>query len=141
MTEADQGRPTAAIVVTDVEGIVLAFSSAAESLTGHLSSSVVGSTLDAVIPPEKREQHWEGFRRAMASGVAHLEEESAVLPVLCGDGAVRHFAARLTLVRDAEGRAVGAAAVFSRQVADEASPSEPSPLSRPSRRDEPRRPC
>jgi PAS domain S-box-containing protein len=108
-----------ALVVVNRDGVVLLWAGAAEAMTGHLAESVVGQTLDVVVPPEYRERHWEGFGAAMATGTARAEGAAASIPVVCAGGGIRRFAARFTLLRDARGTAAGAAAVFVEQQASD----------------------
>jgi PAS domain S-box-containing protein len=103
--------PTA-LVMTDAEGVIRYWSDGAHALTGHTAADAVGRSLDLIVPPDYRERHWAGFRAAMASGNAKFEGGSANIPVLCADGTVRRWPGRFTLIRDARGRAAGAAAVL-----------------------------
>ena len=57
--------------------------------SGLSQSSVLGKTLDVIVPEDFRERHWAGFHRAMASGSSFIDGQAAILPVLCGDGQVR----------------------------------------------------
>lgn len=100
------------MIVVDRAGVILYWSEEAEGLTGHPAADAVGQTLDLVVPPDYRERHWRGFHAAMESGAARAEGASANIPVLCADGSVRRWPGRFTLIRDARGRAVGAAAVI-----------------------------
>jgi PAS domain S-box-containing protein len=108
-----------ALVVVNREGVILLWAGDAEDLTGHTTGEVVGHSLDVIVPPQYRERHWRGFRAAMESGTARVEGAGASIPVLCGDGSIRRFPARFTLVRDARGRAVGAAAAVSESRPDD----------------------
>ena len=107
------------MVLVDREGTIVAFADEAERLTGHRPDAVVGRSLDVVVPPDYRERHWRGFRAAMETGTARAEGAGASIPVLCADGEVRRFPARFTLVRDARGRPVGAAAALSEPRTDD----------------------
>lgn len=107
------------MVLADRDGVILALTGDAEALTGHRPAAVVGQTLDVIVPPDYRERHWRGFRAAMETGTARAEGAGASIPVLCADGEVRRFPARFTLVRDASGRAVGAAAAIREPSADD----------------------
>jgi PAS domain S-box-containing protein len=93
-------------------GVIQSWSPGAEQLLGLSQSSVVGKTLDVIVPEDFRERHWAGFHRAMASGSSFIDGQAAILPVLCGDGQVHHLAGRLSLLKDPTGRAVGAMAIY-----------------------------
>jgi PAS domain S-box-containing protein len=100
------------MVVVDPDGVIVSWNRAAEELTGHPAATAVGSSLDLIVPPQYRQQHWAGFHAAMATGKARSEGAAANIPVLCADGAVRRWPARFTLIRDARGQSAGAAAVL-----------------------------
>lgn len=100
------------MVVVDRDGVIRSWSDGATALVGHDATDAVGARLDMVVPPEYRERHWAGFAAAMATGTAQFEGVAANIPVLCADGEVRRWPARFTLLRDARGRAQGAAAVL-----------------------------
>jgi PAS domain S-box-containing protein len=102
----------AAVIVVDTEGVIRHWNQAAEMLTGHPAARALGCSLDVIVPPEYHERHWAGFRAAMARGSARADGAAASIPVVCADGAVRRFPGRFTLLRDARGRAAGAAATF-----------------------------
>jgi PAS domain S-box-containing protein len=98
--------------VVDASGVIQSWSSGAEELLGHSQSSVIGKTLDVIVPEDFRQRHWAGFHRAMASGTSFIDGQAAILPVLCGDGQVHHLAGRLSLLRDPSGGVVGAIAIY-----------------------------
>jgi PAS domain S-box-containing protein len=101
-----------AVLVVDLEGIIRFWSEAAAHMLGHEPAAAIGRTLDLVVPTEFRERHWDGFRRAMQSGSSYIDGAAAVLPVLCGDGSVRKYAGRISLIRDPADRVVGAMATY-----------------------------
>lgn len=112
-------RRRTGMVVVDSEGTIRLWERDAEALTGHVGGQVIGQSLDVIVPTEYRDRHWTGFRSAMASGTARAEGAGASIPVLCGDGVVRRFPARFTLIRDAFGHPAGAAAVIVEPLPDE----------------------
>jgi PAS domain S-box-containing protein len=111
-SEASVGDSEQAVVVVDRAGIIRHWNEAASALTGHPVGTVVGRSLDVIVPPQYRERHWDGFRAAMESGVSKFEGLSANVPFLQADGGVRRWPGRFTVLRDARGRPAGAAAVF-----------------------------
>jgi PAS domain S-box-containing protein len=80
------GTRKAAIVVADVDGVILLWAGHAEERIGHSSEHVIGQTLDVVVPPSYRDRHWRGFHTAMHTGTARSEGGSANIPVLHADG-------------------------------------------------------
>lgn len=105
-------EPPVAIVIADRDGVITGWTDGAAELFGHAPADAVGATLDLIVPDEFRARHWNGFRRAIANGKANIEGVSAILPVLCADGAVRSFAGRLGLLRDPLDAVIGAMAVY-----------------------------
>lgn len=96
-----------AVVVADASGVIQLWSRGAETLFGHAARDTVGRTLDLIVLEEFREAHWNGFRRAMASGVAGAEGQPVELPVNCASG-VSVFPGTFRLLRDASGAVIGA---------------------------------
>lgn len=101
-----------AIVIADPEGVIRYWSAAAEAAFGHAVEAAIGRTLDLIVPAEYREAHWNGYRRAMASGVAEAEGQVSPFPVRLANGAIEPRQARLTLLRDPNGQVVAATVVF-----------------------------
>lgn len=98
--------------MADTAGVIRFWSPGAESLFGHTAGQAVGQTLDLIVPPEHRQAHWNGFHRAMASGVAAAEGQSGPFPVRRADGAPMPVHGRLTLLRGPHGRVIAAAVAF-----------------------------
>jgi PAS domain S-box-containing protein len=101
-----------AIVIADSTGVIRFWSVGAERAFGYSAGEAVGATLDLIVPAEYREAHWNGFRRAVASGAAALEGQPTPFLVRHAGGAVDTVAGTLTLVRRAEGRVIAAMVVF-----------------------------
>src|ERR1051326_6363824 len=57
-----------AIIFADPQGVIRMWNSAATDLFGYLPEEAVGQPLDIIIPEHLRHAHWEGFRKAVASG-------------------------------------------------------------------------
>lgn len=96
-----------AVVVADATGVIQLWSRGAETLFGHPAQDAVGRTLDLIVPDDYREAHWNGFRHAMASGVAAAEGQPVELPVHCAVG-VKTFPGTFRLLRDAKQAVIGA---------------------------------
>ena len=108
-----------AVVLADTEGRIVAWDAGAEALFGHPAAEAIGRTLDLIVPPAFRDQHWSGFRRAMATGECRLDRAAANLPVLHADGAERLVPARFVFLTDGRGTPAGAAAVYAEPAGDE----------------------
>jgi PAS domain S-box-containing protein len=105
-----------AIVVADGRGRIHLWSPGAEQLFGYTAEEAIGRTLDLIVPEEERGSHWAGFRAAMSSGIAKYEGESFELPVVCKDGGIHKFSARLIFLFDGSNTVGGAVGVFGPKV-------------------------
>ena len=101
-----------AMVLVDLNGVIRLWSEGAERMFGYTASEAEGQTLDLIIPPEYREAHWNGFRRALASGQASVEGKVVPFPARCATGEVIQSRGRLTLVRRPQTEVVAAIMVF-----------------------------
>jgi len=102
----------AAIVIADTTGVIHFWSEGARDAFGHSADGAIGRTLDLIVPPEYRDRHWAGFKRAIASGAATIEGQTTQIPVLKADGSIENYPGRLTILRAAEGRVIGCMVVF-----------------------------
>jgi PAS domain S-box-containing protein len=112
-------NPDAAVVLADTTGTITAWNAGAERLFGYRAAEAIGRTLDVILPPDYREAHWTGFRRAMATGECKLDRAAANLPVLCADGDVRLFPGRFVFLTDGRGAAAGALGIYAEPVGGE----------------------
>ncbi len=101
-----------AVVIADSTGVILFWSAGAEKAFGYSAAEAVGRTLDLIVPVEYREAHWNGFRRAIASGTAPLEGRLNHFPVRQAGDTVTAVPGTLTLVRRAQGQVIAAMVVF-----------------------------
>ena len=116
---------TAALVVADTAGKIIAFDAGAEEFFGHPAGEALGGSLDVIVPADLQEAHWQGFNAAIRTSHAELEGNPINLPVHCHDGKVRIFPGVFRLLRDPHGNALGAVATYSPAV--EAGPFTPVP--------------
>jgi len=100
------------LVLADRDGVIRFWSGGAERVFGYSAAEAAGTSLDLIVPPDYREAHWNGFRRAIASGAASFEGQSGPFPALCANGDILVIAGRLTLVRAPQGGVVGALVAF-----------------------------
>lgn len=101
-----------AIIIADAAGVIQFWSAGAVSLFGHAAADAVGKRLDLVVPPDLRKMHWKGFGHAMATASMNGEGEFFDLPGLHNDGQIRPLRGQLHLLRDENGKAIGAMAIF-----------------------------
>ncbi len=103
-----------AIVGADSSGVIQLWNSGAERLFGYASAQAVGHTLDLIVPEDYRNQHWNGFRNAMANGSSKLDGQSIEIPVKCNGGTTTVFKGHFMLLRNAGSKVIGAIVVFNR---------------------------
>jgi PAS domain S-box-containing protein len=96
-----------AVVVADRAGVIQLWSRGAERLFGHPAHEAVGQTLDFIVPEAYREAHWNGFHRAMETGVAGAEGQPTELPVNCRGG-IATLPGTFRRLRDASQSVIGA---------------------------------
>ena len=101
-----------AIIISDTEGTIRMWSEGAASLFGFAEEEAIGRKLDIVVPSHLRDDHWRGFRGAMASGVVHGEGQFFDIPGLHKTGDIKTFRVQLQLLRDEQKNPIGAMAIF-----------------------------
>jgi len=112
-----------AVVFAEPSGVIRTWNAGAEALFGHPAADAIGQTLDLIVPPEFRAQHWAGFKAAMAAGDGKIDRVAANIPALHRGGTVLRVAVRLMVIHDARNRVAGAMAVFAAD--DETAPPLP----------------
>jgi PAS domain S-box-containing protein len=100
-----------AVVIADVEGLIVYWNGAAERIFGWTAADAVGRSLDLIIPDRQRPAHWEGYQRVMATGNTRYGTELLRVPALHPDGQRRSIAFTVTLLTDPDGTVTGIAAV------------------------------
>ena len=108
-----------AVVGADTDGIIRIWTEGAEALFGHLAKEAVGQSLDLIIPPDYRGRHWSAFFRSVESGVNHYERMVFADPIVHADGSIVHHRGRIALMKDAEGRTIGAISTWGPPRADD----------------------
>ena len=85
-------------VALDVDGRIIEFNVAAETIFDHSREHVLGRPMaDMLVPHALREKHNEAFRRHLATGEAHILGRRIEVPALRRDGSV--FPIELVIVR------------------------------------------
>jgi PAS domain S-box-containing protein len=78
----------AAVVIASRQGRIEYWSPGARQLFGYTLNHMVGGKITSIIPEHFRARHWTAWRRA--SQTNEMPGASPIMiPVLCGDGAVR----------------------------------------------------
>lgn len=110
-TEADD--QLAAIVTADRAGIIRAWNSAAARIFGYTEREAIGQTIDLIVPPEERGDHWHNYRRVIDSNLINYSPDH-ILDVegLRKDGTRVHLDAMLIACHDKNGRIIAITATL-----------------------------
>jgi PAS domain S-box-containing protein len=100
-----------AVVFADRDGVIRAWNEGAEAVFGFAASEVLGLSLDVIIPERLRASHWEGFRRAIASGETRHANQVRTTRSLHKDGRKLYVDLSFGVVTDGAGAVAGAVAV------------------------------
>ncbi|HSD19585.1 MAG TPA: PAS domain S-box protein [Anaeromyxobacter sp.] len=101
-----------AIIYADRDGVVRLWNRGAERMFGFSAAEAIGQSMDFIIPERLRARHWDGWNRVMETGVTRYGTEVLAVPALRKDGQTISIEFTIQLVRDAEGRILGPAAVM-----------------------------
>lgn len=101
-----------AIIFADRDGIIRLWNSGAEAMFGYRTEEALGQTLDLIIPERLRSQHWEGYRKVMATSITRYGREVLAVPGIRKDGTRISLEFTIVLVRDETGALLGPAAIL-----------------------------
>lgn len=101
-----------AIICSDREGLITLWNSGAEQMLGFSAAEALGRSLDIFIPENLRARHWEGYFKVMETGSTRYATELLAAPAIRKDGSRLSTEFSMTVIRDAEGRVAGTAAVM-----------------------------
>jgi PAS domain S-box-containing protein len=101
-----------AVIFADPDGLIRLWNAGAEAMFGYSAAEVLGRSLELIIPERLRARHTEGYRRAMSRGISRYAQEVLAVPGLKKDGSRISLEFTVTLIRDDEGRLLGAAAII-----------------------------
>ena len=69
-----------AIIFADREGMIRLWNTGAENNFGYTVAEALGLSLELIIPERLRDQHRNGSRRAMATGVTQYDRKLLAVP-------------------------------------------------------------
>jgi PAS domain S-box-containing protein len=101
-----------AVIFSDRDGIIRLWNRAAEGMFGYTEAEAIGQSLDLIIPEGQREAHWKGYGTVMLSGVTIYGSESLSVPAVTKGGERISIEFTINLLRDADGKVLGPAAVL-----------------------------
>ena len=99
-----------AIIFGDREGIVRLWNTGAEAMFGWSAQEMLGKSMDMIIPEKHRARHWEGYSHVMETGVTNYGQGVLAVPAITKDGRRISIEFNIALLKDADGRVLGAAA-------------------------------
>jgi PAS domain S-box-containing protein len=84
----------------------------AEEIFGHPAEIALGQSLELIIPEALRERHHQGYQRVMATGQTKYGKELLAVPGVRQDQTRISLEFSITLIKDAQGLVLGAAAII-----------------------------
>jgi PAS domain S-box-containing protein len=101
-----------AIVVSDPNGVIALWNGGAERVFGYPAAEALGQSLDLIIPDKQRGRHWAGYDAAMATGETKYGDALLQVPATHRDGRRLSLEFSVALLRDADGKIAGIAAMI-----------------------------
>ena len=95
-----------------MQGIIRLWNSGAERMFGYTETEALGQSLDLIIPENLRGRHWEGYFRVMESGSSHYSVDLLSAPAQRKNGSRISTEFSMVLVKGADGKVLGVAAVI-----------------------------
>jgi PAS domain S-box-containing protein len=101
-----------AIVASDPGGIIIGWNGGAERVFGYPAAEALGQSLDLIIPEKQRSRHWAGYDVVLATGETKYGGALLKVPATHRDGRRLSIEFSVALLRDADGKIAGIAAVI-----------------------------
>lgn len=101
-----------AIIMADRDGTIRLWNGGAQAVFGYSAAEAVGQNLDLIIPERLRERHWNGFRKAMETGITRYGRELLSVPAIRKDEVRISVEFSVALLRDPAGEILGVAAIM-----------------------------
>ncbi|WP_291476129.1 PAS domain-containing protein [Corynebacterium sp.] len=106
------GSTLDAVIYADHTGTIRLWNDAAVDMFGWPAEDAVGQSLELIIPEKLRGAHWTGWGRVMETGVTRYGREPLTAPGVRKDGTRVSLEFSIVMLKDAEGRVEGVAAVL-----------------------------
>lgn len=101
-----------AIIFADHDGLIRLWNTGAEAIFGYTAAEVLGQSLELIIPECLRDQHRDGFRRVMATGVTQYARKLLAVPATRKGGARISLEFTVVLIRGENREILGIAAIL-----------------------------
>jgi len=99
------------VVISDAEGKIVFWNSAAERIFGYAANEALGKSLDLITPERFRERHWDGYKKSMETGTTRYGSTLLTVPALHKEGKALSIAFTVAMLTNDEGNVEGIAAV------------------------------
>lgn len=99
-----------ALIVSDPDGRIVVWNASAERLFGYAAAEVINQSLDIIIPERLRQAHWDGFNRALSSGVTKTAGRALTTRSMRKDGSTLYVDVGFSLLKNDAGTVIGALA-------------------------------
>ena len=100
-----------AIIFADRDGAIRFWNRAAERIFGYTAAEAVGQNLDLIIPERLRRAHWDGFGKAIETGVTKYSGKAMTTRSMHKNGNRIYLDLSFGLVKDKAGAVIGATAI------------------------------
>ncbi|CAL61869.1 Conserved hypothetical protein; putative PAS/PAC sensor protein [Herminiimonas arsenicoxydans] len=100
-----------AIIFADTGGLIRVWNSGAERIFGHMAADVIGGPLDIIIPERMLAAHNKGFDHAVSTGEMKYVNKVLTTRSMHKDGSRIYIDMSFGMVRDPDGKIMGALAV------------------------------
>jgi len=101
-----------AIIFADTDGIIRLWNAGAEAIFGYPAAEALGQTLDLIVPEKLRKNHWEGYRKVMATGKTKYGKETLAVPAITKADNRISIEFTIVLVTNDSGEPLGTAAII-----------------------------
>jgi len=101
-----------AIIFADEEGIIQLWNAGAEAIFGYPAKEALGQSLDLIVPEKMRKNHWEGYRKVMATGKTKYGKETLAVPAITKGKNRISIEFTIVLVTNDSGEPLGTAAII-----------------------------
>ncbi|MFZ4380032.1 MAG: PAS domain-containing protein [Polynucleobacter sp.] len=99
------------VVISDAEGKIVFWNSAAERIFGYTANEALGKSLDIITPERFRERHWDGYKKSMETGTTRYGSTLLTVPALHKEGKALSIAFTVAMLTNSDGNVEGIAAV------------------------------
>jgi PAS domain S-box-containing protein len=100
-----------AMIFADRDGVIRVWNSRAEAVFGYPNAEVIGGSLDVIIPERLRSAHWQGFRRAIATGNEKYVGKVLTTRAAHKNGSKLYVDLTFALIRAEAGTVIGSLAI------------------------------